>query len=261
MRRGRLVILLSASSLGLVRLRPDPPGRRRRVRAAAGRLQPDRDAPRRHASAWSPPAASSSRAPTGPRRPGPISSRRWPSSRPAAAAGPGSSRPAPESPGSARADGRRPRAASRRRRRLDRAPQISRAPSSRPSAARGIDWTLGEDAVEFGRATGMDYALFLHAEDSFASTGRVALQVLGIAGCFIGFCAPQRRRRPVGLCLAGRPAGPARSSGSTSSRPRAMLPGVQFGDIRTPDGAAQMVERLLGRMKAGATSARLAPGE
>jgi hypothetical protein len=29
------------------------------------------------------------------------------------------------------------------------------------------------------------------------------------------------------------------------------LPGVQFGDIRTPEGAAQMVERLLGRMKAG----------
>jgi hypothetical protein len=29
------------------------------------------------------------------------------------------------------------------------------------------------------------------------------------------------------------------------------MPGVTFGDIRTPEGAAQMVERLLGRMKAG----------
>jgi hypothetical protein len=29
------------------------------------------------------------------------------------------------------------------------------------------------------------------------------------------------------------------------------LPGVEFGDIRTPEGAAQMVDRLLGRMRAG----------
>ena len=55
---------------------------------------------------------------------------------------------------------------------------------------KGLDWTLGEEAVALGRKTGYDYALFMHAEDSFASTGRVALQVLGIAGCFVGFCAP-----------------------------------------------------------------------
>jgi hypothetical protein len=30
-----------------------------------------------------------------------------------------------------------------------------------PTKRRGLDWTLGEDAVKFGRATGMDYALFL----------------------------------------------------------------------------------------------------
>src|SRR5687767_722002 len=48
---------------------------------------------------------------------------------------------------------------------------------------QGIDWTLGEEAVAFGRSTGMEYALFLHAQDSFASTGRTAIQVLGIAGC------------------------------------------------------------------------------
>jgi hypothetical protein len=30
-----------------------------------------------------------------------------------------------------------------------------------------------------------------------------------------------------------------------------MLPGVSFGDLRTPEGAAQMVQRLLGKMKAG----------
>src|SRR4029453_14725938 len=55
---------------------------------------------------------------------------------------------------------------------------------------KGLDWTLGQDAVRLGQRTGMDYALFLYAEDSFASTGRIALQVLGVAGCFVGFCAP-----------------------------------------------------------------------
>jgi hypothetical protein len=29
------------------------------------------------------------------------------------------------------------------------------------------------------------------------------------------------------------------------------IPGIKFGDLRTPQGAAQMVERLLGRMKPG----------
>jgi hypothetical protein len=115
---------------------------------------------------------------------------------------------------------------------------------------QGIDWTLGEDAVRFGRATGMDYALFLHAEDSFASTGRVALQVLGIAGCLIGFCAPQGG--------GGQSAYASLVDLRTGEvvwfnvlQTQSMAPGVQFGDIRTPEGAAQMVERLLGRMKAG----------
>ena len=63
----------------------------------------------------------------------------------------------------------------------------ARLPTKR---GKGLDWTLGEDAVALGRKTNMDYALFLYAEDSFVSTGRIALQVLGIAGCAVGFCAP-----------------------------------------------------------------------
>jgi hypothetical protein len=115
---------------------------------------------------------------------------------------------------------------------------------------QGVDWTLGEDAVRFGRATGMDYALFLHAQDSFASTGRVALQVLGIAGCFIGFCAPQSG--------GGQSAYASLVDLRTGEvvwfnvlQTGSLAPGVGFGDIRTPEGAAQMVDRLLGRMKAG----------
>jgi hypothetical protein len=115
---------------------------------------------------------------------------------------------------------------------------------------QGIDWTLGEDAVKLGRATGMDYALFLYAQDSIASTGRVALQVLGIAGCFVGFCAPQGGGGQTAYAsLVDLRTGEVvwfnvLQTGS-------QLPGLAFGDIRTPEGSAQMVERLLGRMKAG----------
>ena len=115
---------------------------------------------------------------------------------------------------------------------------------------RGIEWTLGEDAVRLGRATGMDYALFLYAQDSIASSERVALQVLGIAGCFIGFCAPQGG----GGQLAYASLVDLRTGDviwfnvlQTGSQ----LPGLSFGDIRTAEGSAQMVERLLGRMKPG----------
>ena len=114
----------------------------------------------------------------------------------------------------------------------------------------GLDYTLGEDAVAFGRRTGFDYMLFLHAEDSIASTGRTALQVLGVAGCFIGFCAPSSG----GGQLAYASLVDLRTGGvvwfnllQTGSQ----LPGVGVGDIRTPAGASMMVERLLGRMKPG----------
>src|SRR6059058_2091342 len=46
---------------------------------------------------------------------------------------------------------------------------------SLPTKRRGLDWTLGADAVKLGQKTGYDYALFLHAEDAVASKGRVAL--------------------------------------------------------------------------------------
>ena len=117
--------------------------------------------------------------------------------------------------------------------------------------SKGLDWTLGEEAVALGKRTGYDYALFLYAEDSFASTGRVALQVLGVAGCFVGFCAPN--------------IGGAGQFGYASlvdlrtgevvwfnvSQASSQIAGIKFGDIRTPEGAAQMVDRLLARMKPG----------
>jgi hypothetical protein len=116
---------------------------------------------------------------------------------------------------------------------------------------KGLDWTLGAQAIALGQRTGMDYALFMHAEDSFASTGRVALQVLGIAGCLVGFCAPN-------IGGAGQFAYASLVDLRTGEvvwfnvlSARSQVAGIKMGDIRTPAGAAEMVERLVGRMKPG----------
>ncbi|HKT83513.1 MAG TPA: hypothetical protein VJQ84_06715 [Solirubrobacterales bacterium] len=116
---------------------------------------------------------------------------------------------------------------------------------------KGLDYTLGEDAVRLGQKTGYDYVLFLHAEDSVASGGRIALGVLGLAGCFVGFCAPN-----IGGATQLDYAGLVDlKTGEVVwfnvVRADSQVPGIAFGDLRTAQGATQMVERLLGRMKPG----------
>ena len=98
--------------------------------------------------------------------------------------------------------------------------------------------------------------LFLHAEDQVASTGRIALGVIGLAGCFVGFCAPN-----VGgatqldyASLVDLKTGEVVWFNVVQAG--SQVPGIKFGDLRTPQGAAQMVERLLGRMKPGAAVRR-----
>ena len=120
----------------------------------------------------------------------------------------------------------------------------------------GLDYTLGRDAIDFGRKTGFDYMLFLYAEDQIASGGRVAMQVLGIAGCFIGFCAPSGGSGQLALAsLVNLHSGEVvwfnvLQTGS-------QLPGMGYGDLRTQAGADQLVERLLGRMKPGRDARRI----
>ena len=116
---------------------------------------------------------------------------------------------------------------------------------------RGLDWTVGDGAVRLGRKSGYDYALFLHAEDQVASTGRIVLGVLGAAGCIVGFCNPT-----VGgatqldyASLVDLKTGEV--VWFNVVRAGSQIPGIKFGDLRTPQGAEQMVERLLGRMKPG----------
>jgi hypothetical protein len=115
----------------------------------------------------------------------------------------------------------------------------------------GLDYTLGSQAVEVGRKTGFDYALFLVAEDNIVSGGRVALQVLGIAGCFVGFCAPN-------IGGGGQFAYASLVDLKTGEvvwfnvvQTGSQIAGIKMGDIRSPQGAAQLVERLVGRMKPG----------
>ena len=119
-------------------------------------------------------------------------------------------------------------------------------------AGRGLDWSVGDDAVRLGQKTGYDYALFLHAEDQVASTGRVVLGVIGVAGCFVGFCAPN-----IGgatqldyASLVDLKTGEVVWFNVVKAGSE--IPGIKFGDLRTPQGAAQMVDRLLNRMKPGA---------
>jgi hypothetical protein len=116
---------------------------------------------------------------------------------------------------------------------------------------KGLDWTLGADAVKLGQKTGYDYALFLHAEDEVASTGRIALGVLGFAGCFIGFCAPNigGAEQLDYASLVDLKTGEVVWFNVVDAA--SQVPGIKFGDLRTPQGAAQMVERLLGRMRPG----------
>ena len=110
---------------------------------------------------------------------------------------------------------------------------------------KGLDWTLGEDAVALGRRTGYDYALFLHAEDSFASDGRVVLQVLGAAGCFVGFCAPN-------IGGAGQFAYASLVDLRTGEvvwfnvlQAGSQIAGIKMGDIRTDAGAALSVSAAI----------------
>jgi hypothetical protein len=116
---------------------------------------------------------------------------------------------------------------------------------------KGLDWTLGQDAVRLGQKTGYDYALFMHAEDQVASGGRIALGVIGLAGCIVGFCAPNvgGAQQLDYASLVDLKTGEVVWFNVVLAS--SQVPGIKFGDIRSPQGAAQMVDRLLGRMRPG----------
>lgn len=119
---------------------------------------------------------------------------------------------------------------------------------SLPTKKDRFDWTLGEAAVAFGQSSGYDYALFLHAEDSFASTGRVALQAVSFLGCMVGVCVmPNGGQQAAYSSLVDLKTGQVVWFNVLSST---------TGDIRTPEGAERLVQNLLGKMKPGEAGQR-----
>lgn len=115
------------------------------------------------------------------------------------------------------------------------------APQPLPTKNGRFDWTLGSAAVQFGASTQYDYALFLHAQDSFSSGGRVALQIAGMLGCGLGVCVmPAGGSQAAFASLVDLKTGQIvwfNTLGST------------VGDIRTPEGATKMVTELLDEMQ------------
>jgi hypothetical protein len=118
-------------------------------------------------------------------------------------------------------------------------------PLTLPTKAGTFDWTLGEPAVAYGKATGYDYALFFHARDSFSSSGRVALQALGFMGCMVGVCivAPGGQQAAFASLVDLHTGRIVWFNQRTST----------VGDMRTADGADKVVAGLLDKMKTGAS--------
>ena len=114
-----------------------------------------------------------------------------------------------------------------------------------PTKKGRFDWTLGTDAVKFGQETNYDYALFLRAQDSFSSGGRVALQAVSLIGCAFGVCAmPQGGQQLAFASLVDLRTGQVVWFNVLNS---------SAGDIRTAEGAKKMVDGLLSTMKPGAS--------
>lgn len=120
------------------------------------------------------------------------------------------------------------------------------SPMPLPTKKDRFDWTLGEAAVQFGTATRYDYALFLHATDSFASGGRVALQVASMLGCGLGVCVVTNGGSQAAFAsLVDLKSGQVVWFNTLFS---------SVGDIRTPEGADKMVTELLASMKSAKAS-------
>ena len=107
-----------------------------------------------------------------------------------------------------------------------------------PTKENVFDWTLGNKAVEYGIASGYDYALFVHVETSFATAGVKTLRAMGWILC-----------GTTGACLLV-PGGEQIAFASLVDLSTGRI--VWFnrlksgvGDIRKSSGADEMISRLL----------------
>ena len=142
------------------------------------------------------------------------------------------------------------RAAPRGGRQLDRAAQISRRLACRPSAAAGsnIRWVPTRSAS--ARRPAMTMPCSCTPKTGSPRPGGSPWACSGWPAAVIGFCAPMGGGGQFAYAsLVDLRTGEVvwfnvLQTGS-------QVAGITFGDIRKPEGAAQMVERLLGRMKPG----------
>jgi hypothetical protein len=110
-----------------------------------------------------------------------------------------------------------------------------------PTKSGRFDWTLGNEAVRLGRALHYDYALFMHAEDSFETTGRAAVRVVSFPGCLVFGCDVAGGQQLAYASLVDLRNGQIVWFNVLQS---------SVGDIRTPQGAGKMVSTLLDSMSA-----------
>lgn len=101
-----------------------------------------------------------------------------------------------------------------------------------PTKKSRFDWTLGEGARELRERHGADYALFVYAEDSFSSDGRVALKIaLALLGAHV-----QGGRQVAFASLVDLDSGAVVWFNTLFS---------EYGDLRDPNGARETVDALL----------------
>ncbi len=102
------------------------------------------------------------------------------------------------------------------------------------------NWTLGPGTSQIGALSGANYALFLYSRDYFASVQRTALQIAGIAGCFVGLCMPQGGGQHIALATL--------VDLTTGDVVWIKTMGGGHGDVREATGAQSMIEALIAKM-------------
>jgi hypothetical protein len=105
------------------------------------------------------------------------------------------------------------------------------APMALPTKKTNFDWTLGETVAPLRDVSQADYAFFLYARDSFSSAGRVIMQLFS-AAAGIGVSGGQQ----IGLASL--------VDLKTGAIVWQDLNASQFGDLRKPEGARDLIEDL-----------------
>lgn len=114
-----------------------------------------------------------------------------------------------------------------------------------PTKQNKFDWTLGESAIAFGGEAGYDYALFIHAQNSHSSGARKGLQVAGLLSCAVGVCVGVSGGQQIAFAsLVDLKTGRISWFNVLTST---------VGDLRTTEGAEQMITTLLESMNPDTT--------